>query len=85
MIHYAYEMKNSKLLNELLALALLRIECRRIEVPYINDIGVLASSTPFPNIENGYEKIPIDLNEANLKNQLKKLRKTGMKEEVKAS
>lgn len=44
-------------------------------MPYINDVGIIASSTMNPNIPNGYEKIPTDLNEANLKIELKKLRK----------
>ena len=47
-------------------------------MPYITDIGVLASATPNPNIPNEYEKIPIDLNQANLKSELKKLRKKGV-------
>lgn len=75
LIHYSFEVKSSKILAVLLESALLRGECRRIEVPYINDIGIITSSTPHPNIPNGYEKINIDLNEANLRTELKKLRK----------
>ena len=44
-------------------------------MPFVNDVGIIASSTRYPNIPNGYEKIPVDLNEANLKIELKKLRK----------
>lgn len=47
---------------------------RRIEVPYISDINILVSNTPNPNIPNGYEKIPVDINEASLRMELRKLR-----------
>jgi hypothetical protein len=35
------------------------------------------SNTPHINAKEGYDKIPIDLNEANLKEELRKLRKSG--------
>jgi hypothetical protein len=44
-------------------------------VPYVNDVSIIASSTANPNIPNGYEKIDVDLNEATLRMELKKLRK----------
>lgn len=59
-------MKSSKIINELLEYAQVRIECRRIEVPYINDVMITVSNSPYPNVPNGYTKIPVDLNEANL-------------------
>jgi len=48
-------------------------------VPYVNDIMIIVSNLPYPNIPNGYTKIPIDLNEANMKKELTKLRKSGKK------
>lgn len=56
-----------KILNELIDCAQVRIECRRIEVPYVNDIMIIVSNSPYPNIPNGYTKLPVDLNEANMK------------------
>jgi hypothetical protein len=58
---------------------MIRIECRRIEVPYVNDIMIIVSNSPYPNIPNGYTKIPTDLNEANMRKELIKLRKSGKK------
>jgi hypothetical protein len=46
----------------------------RIEVPYIADISILVSSTATPNVPNGYEKIAVDINEASLRMELRKLR-----------
>jgi hypothetical protein len=40
---------------------------------------IIVSNSPYPNIPNGYTKIPIDLNEANMKKELTKLRKSGKK------
>ena len=40
---------------------------------------ITVSSSPNPNVPNGYTKIPIDLNEANLIKELTKLRKSGKK------
>ena len=48
-------------------------------MPYVNDIMIIVSNSPYPNIPNGYTKIPIDLNEANMKKELTKLRKSGKK------
>ena len=44
-------------------------------MPYITDIGVLAFSTPNPTIPSQYEIIPVDLNQADLKSQLRRIRK----------
>ena len=54
--------------------AYIRCKYRRLEVPYIVDIDIKVSNNPNPNIPNGYEKIPIDLNEASLRLELRKLR-----------
>lgn len=34
----------------------------------------MMTQLPYPNIPNGYEKLPFDLNEAHLRNELYKLR-----------
>lgn len=47
---------------------------RRLEVPYIVDIDIIADYDPNPNIPNGYEKIAVDINEASLRMELRKLR-----------
>ena len=56
-------------------------------MPYVNDVMITVSNSQFPNVPNGYTKIPIDLNQANMIKELTKLRKSGKKapeEEVKA-
>jgi len=40
---------------------------RRLEVSYVTDINLLVSRFPNSNVPNGYEKIPIDINIADLK------------------
>ena len=47
---------------------------RRLEVPYVTDINLLVSRFPNSNIPNGYEKIPIDINIADLRLQLNEIR-----------
>lgn len=74
LVQAAYDVSNSFLFEELSKSALLRCKYRRFEVPYINDITIFKSSSPNLNIPNGYEKIPFDLNEPDLKIQLAKLR-----------
>jgi len=37
--------------------AYIRCKYRRIEVPYIQDVNILISTNPYPNIPNGYDKI----------------------------
>lgn len=54
--------------------ALIRLKFRRYEVPYLATVDVLMSSNRTANIPNGFEKIIKDLNAANLKIELKKLR-----------
>lgn len=48
-------------------------------MPYVNDILIIVSNSAFPNVPNGYSKIPIDLNQANMRKELTKLRKSGKK------
>ncbi len=40
---------------------------------------IIVSNSEFPNVPNGYTKIPLDLNNANLVKELIKLRKSGKK------
>ena len=73
LVRHAFDVGNSAAFEELSQAALLRCQFRRIEVPYLADVDLLASTTSQPNIPNGYEKIPVDLNEAELKSKLAKL------------
>lgn len=79
LIHYTFEANNTAAFDELVKYALVRCKFRRLEIPYINDIDFLLSLTPNPNIPNGYEKIPIDINEASLRMELSKLRNKNKK------
>lgn len=74
LIKSAYDVGNYQIFEELAKSALIRCKYRRIEVPYITDITIVKDISPNPNIPNGYEKIPYDLNEADLKIELSKLR-----------
>ena len=59
--------------------ALVRLKFRRYEVPYLATIDVLMSANKVANIPNGFEKLPRDLNQANLRIELKKLRASAKK------
>jgi hypothetical protein len=72
--HHAYDCGNTKIFEEVSESALKRCKYRRLETPYIVEVTILVSTTPYPNVPNGFEKIPIDLNEASLRMELKKLR-----------
>lgn len=80
LLHYAYECRNQKIFQELAGWASVRIRCRRIEVKFITDVSILASTIPNPNIPNEYERLPWDLNEGNLRLELAKLRNSGRTE-----
>jgi hypothetical protein len=67
LMHYAYEVENDTIFDDLAKTAVIRCEHRRTELPYISDIEFVPHNTPFPNISNGYEKIPVDINEADLR------------------
>ena len=54
--------------------ALVRLKFRRYEVAYLATIDVLMSANKVANIPNGFEKLPKDLNQANLRIELKRLR-----------
>lgn len=72
--HHAYDVGNMKLFEEIANSANVRCKQRRAEMPYIQDVKILMSTNPYPNISNGYEKIQVDINEASLRMELKKLR-----------
>ena len=48
-------------------------------MPYLATVDVLMSANKVANIPNGFEKLPKDLNQANLRIELKKLRATSKK------
>jgi len=79
-LKHAYDVNNMKVYSDLLQTALIRCKYRRIEVPYISDIDIQFSTIPHSNIPNGYEKIPIDINDSHLKSELAKLRVSIAKE-----
>ena len=54
--------------------ALVRLKFRRYETPYLATVDVLMSASKTANIPNGFEKIPKDINAANLRIELKRLR-----------
>jgi hypothetical protein len=54
--------------------ALVRLKFRRYEVPYLATVDIQMSAQKISNIPNGFEKINKDLNAANLRIELKKLR-----------
>ncbi|MBK8156587.1 MAG: hypothetical protein IPK55_11610 [Streptococcus sp.] len=60
--------------EDLLDSALIRLKFRRYEVPYLATIDILMSAEKDANIPNSFVKLPQDLNAANLKIELKKLR-----------
>lgn len=60
--------------DALLDPALVRLKFRRYETPFLATIDVQMSAQKISNIPNGFEKLPKDLNAANLKIELKKLR-----------
>jgi len=77
LIKLCYECKLWTEFELLLDPALVRLKFRRYEVPYLADVRPLMSASKQPNIPNGFEKVPKDLNIANLRIELKKLRASG--------
>ncbi len=74
LLKLAFECKLWPEFELLLDPALVRLKFRRYEVPYLATLDVLMSASKTANIPNGFEKIPKDLNSANLRIELKKLR-----------
>jgi len=76
LLKLCYEAKLWSEFDELLDTALVRLKFRRYEVPYLATVDVQMSQTKVSNIPNGFEKLNQDLNAANLRIELKKLRAT---------
>ena len=74
LIIFAFETKNKEAFASLLMSALIRIKFRRYEVPYVSTIDILMSTSKDANIPNSFQKLPKDLNAANLRIELSKLR-----------
>jgi hypothetical protein len=71
---------NWDLFNNLLRSALVRLKFRRYEVPYVSTIDVLMSTLIDASVPETFEKLPMDLNAANLRIELKKIRERKKKE-----
>ena len=84
LLKLCYEAKLWNEFDDLLDPALVRLKFRRYEVPYLATVDVQMSSTKVSNIPNGFEKLPQDLNAANLRIELKKLRADAKKRGVTA-
>lgn len=78
-VKLAYERGLWQAFEALLDPALVRLKFRRYEVPFLATIDVLMSANKVANIPNGFEKLPRDLNQANLRIELKKLRASAKK------
>lgn len=74
LLKMSYECKLWAEFDLLLDPALVRLKFRRYEVPYLATVDVLMSASKVANIPNGFEKIPKDINSANLRIELKRLR-----------
>ena len=79
-ITFSYEVQNWAIFNTLLRSALVRLKFRRYEVPYLSTIDVLWSTIKDAETPESFEKLPIDLNSANLRIELKKIRKRKQEE-----
>ena len=74
LIKHAFDTTQVAIFADLLSHAFKRCDFRRLEVPYISDIDFEVSSDIKVNVREGYELIGIDLNEAELKQEIMKLR-----------
>jgi hypothetical protein len=79
LIKLCYESKMWTEFDALLDPALVRLKFRRYEVPYLATIDIQMSAQKISNVPNGFEKLTKDLNSANLKIELKKLRASAKK------
>ena len=85
LIKFCYDYQKWDLFNNLLSSALVRLKYRRYEVPYLSTIDVLMSTLKEAAIPDSFEKLPTDLNSANLRIELKKIRKRKyMEDEIEA-
>ena len=74
LLKLSYEGKMWEIFDALLDPALVRLKFRRYEIPYLATVDIQMSAQKISNIPNGFEKLPPDLNAANLRIELKKLR-----------
>lgn len=74
LLKLAYEAKLWPEFENLLDPALVRLKFRRYEIPYLATVDIQMSTQKISNIPNGFERLPKDLNAANLRIELKKLR-----------
>lgn len=74
LLKLCYEAKMWAEFDVLLDPALVRLKFRRYEVPYLATVDIQMSSQKVSNIPNGFERLQKDLNAANLRIELKKLR-----------
>ena len=81
LIIFAYETEQREAFEDLLKSALIRLKFRRYEVPYVSTVDILMSTSKNANIPNSFEKLPKDINSANIKAELEKLRKADKKKE----
>lgn len=79
LIRFCFECNLWEEFETLLDSALIRLKFRRYEIPYLATIDVLMSASKEANIPNGFDKLPKDLNSANLRIELKKLRQAAKK------
>lgn len=74
LLKLCYECEMWTEFDVLLDPACVRLKFRRYETPYLATVDIQMSATKVSNIPNGFEKLPKDLNAANLRIELKKLR-----------
>jgi hypothetical protein len=79
LLKLSYEAEMWTEFDMLLDPALVRLKFRRYEIPYLATTDIQMSATKISNIPNGFEKLPKDLNAANLRIELKKLRASNQK------
>lgn len=85
LIKCGFDIKNHSAFQELVQLAFTRCDYRRIEHPYITDIDFIVSDTPEANVDNGYERIRIDINEAAIRQEINNFRNKSIKTGPKAN
>lgn len=81
LIIFAYETEQREAFEDLLKSALIRLKFRRYEMPYVSTVDILMSTSKNANIPNSFEKLPKDINSANIKAELEQLRKADKKKD----
>ena len=82
LIKLCFEAKMWDEFDALLDPALVRLKFRRYEVPYLATVDIAMSHQKVSNIPNGFEKVPKDLNAANMRIELKKLRAEAKQQDI---